>query len=503
MPSRALCVALVIVAVMTIGAGGAHAQEEARVGNPGDFEITGAELASEAFGVSTSVTMSGNVDTEGDVTVERVEIPPVEVTSPLSGSGDIDAATPASGQLDPATGVFTMTLDLRMTLDFPLYEADCETSPSPLEVDLTTLQDGGLSGQPYSDVNGTFRLVNGSAQVQGLTGSYECTKFGNVLRLPAHPEFVLTGAFAPVFTPPTPPPPPDPPACSGQRVTVDRNVPVVIDLECTGQVDSYAIVSPPANGSLGSVGPADGRVTYTPAPGYIGPDSFTFRASNSGGQSSPETVAITVDELPPVCEDVVAAVAYEETAEIPLTCSPDTTSLSIVTPPANGTLGAIDEGAGTVPYTPARGFSRGVDSFTYTGSDEGGTSPPAEARLVVGRQAAARFARRKALSRNGDVALRLRCISDDGRCRGKVRLRAGRWVEASAARPATRIGGRSFSIAADRRKRMHLELTRKGRRAVRRNEHIKPLGTIRTRQPDGFERTAVTRVRIIGRSTGR
>jgi hypothetical protein len=60
-----------------------------------------------------------------------------------------------------------------------------------------------------------------------------------------------------------------------------------------GQPLSYAIMSAPSHGTLGSVG-ATGQVTYTPAAGFSGNDSFTYDASSPSGTSSVQTVSITV-----------------------------------------------------------------------------------------------------------------------------------------------------------------------------------------------------------------
>jgi hypothetical protein len=48
----------------------------------------------------------------------------------------------------------------------------------------------------------------------------------------------------------------------------------------------------PAHGTLDLRG--DGSFTYTPAPGYSGPDSFTYLAQDARGKSDPATVALTV-----------------------------------------------------------------------------------------------------------------------------------------------------------------------------------------------------------------
>src|SRR5207247_4687088 len=54
---------------------------------------------------------------------------------------------------------------------------------------------------------------------------------------------------------------------------------------------SYAIVSPPAHGTLSGAAP---NVTYTPALNYNGPDSFTFKANDGELDSNTATVSIIV-----------------------------------------------------------------------------------------------------------------------------------------------------------------------------------------------------------------
>ena len=64
---------------------------------------------------------------------------------------------------------------------------------------------------------------------------------------------------------------------------------------------------------------------------------------------------------------------------MPLTCTDadgDQLTLSIVTGPAHGTLGAI--AAGAVTYTPDAGYF-GADSFTFKASDGTADSAPATA----------------------------------------------------------------------------------------------------------------------------
>ena len=88
----------------------------------------------------------------------------------------------------------------------------------------------------------------------------------------------------------------DAPVATDRAVTTPTNTAVQILLTASdpdGDALIYTIVTQPANGSL-SNGTGASR-TYTPAQGYAGPDSFTFSATDAGGQpSNTATVSIAV-----------------------------------------------------------------------------------------------------------------------------------------------------------------------------------------------------------------
>ncbi len=74
------------------------------------------------------------------------------------------------------------------------------------------------------------------------------------------------------------------------------------------------------------------------------------------------------------------------TMTISLSCSDtngDSFDRSIVAGPANGTLGAIDQAAGTVTYTPRSGYY-GADSFTFKATDWSGDSATASVTIEAG-----------------------------------------------------------------------------------------------------------------------
>ena len=62
----------------------------------------------------------------------------------------------------------------------------------------------------------------------------------------------------------------------------------------------YEIVSQPQHGSV-SLTPSTGQAIYTPAPGYSGPDSFTYTAERFGPIAA-ATVSIGVGQAPEPAE---------------------------------------------------------------------------------------------------------------------------------------------------------------------------------------------------------
>jgi Tol biopolymer transport system component len=88
-----------------------------------------------------------------------------------------------------------------------------------------------------------------------------------------------------------------PPHCVDLAQTVVREDPSAVTLMCVdddGDPVTRAIVAGPAHGSVGAVDQTAGTVTYTPNPGYTGPDTFTFQASDPSGSSPVATATLTV-----------------------------------------------------------------------------------------------------------------------------------------------------------------------------------------------------------------
>ena len=135
---------------------------------------------------------------------------------------------------------------------------------------------------------------------------------------------------------------------------------------------------------------ANGSFTYTPAPDFNGPDSFTYHANDGTADSNIATVTLTVNPV----NDVPVAVddAYETTQDTPLAVpapgvlgndsDPEGDPLTAVLDvgPTDGGLTLNADGSFT--YTPDPGFN-GSDSFTYRANDGTDDSNVATVTITV------------------------------------------------------------------------------------------------------------------------
>ena len=150
-----------------------------------------------------------------------------------------------------------------------------------------------------------------------------------------------------------------------------------VDITLTGNdVDagdtlSFALVTPPANGTVNIVG---NLATYMPVANFNGPDSFTFEASDGLLTSAAKSIEITVNPVndPPVADDQLVFVDEDNSIPITLTGSDDegeTLSFAVVGGPSHGAL-QLDGAVAT--YTPSPDYN-GQDfiyfiAFTRTGT---------------------------------------------------------------------------------------------------------------------------------------
>ena len=186
----------------------------------------------------------------------------------------------------------------------------------------------------------------------------------------------------------------DAPVANDDSAMTDEDTAVTIDLtdndtDVDGTIDdaTLAIVQP-TNGTV--VDNGDGTVSYTPDLNFFGTDTFTYTVmDDDGATSNVATVTITVNDVndAPVANDDSAMTDEDTAVTIDLTDNDtdvdgtiDDATLAIVQP-ANGTV--VDNGDGTVSYTPDLNFF-GTDTFTYTVmDDDGATSNVATVTITV------------------------------------------------------------------------------------------------------------------------
>lgn len=148
-----------------------------------------------------------------------------------------------------------------------------------------------------------------------------------------------------------------------------------------GAPTSVAVATAAAHGTAIASGTS---ITYTPAAGYFGADSFTYTATNSAGTSAPATVSLTVATPPaPVASDRSGiAVPYNSSGtaiDLSGSITGVHTSIAVGSAPAHGTVSVAGD---VVTYAPTAGYA-GTDSFTYTATGPGGTSAPATVSLAI------------------------------------------------------------------------------------------------------------------------
>ncbi|MEB4590885.1 Ig-like domain-containing protein [Candidatus Thiothrix sp. Deng01] len=155
------------------------------------------------------------------------------------------------------------------------------------------------------------------------------------------------------------------------------------DTDADGDTLSIASVT---QGAHGSVATANGKLTYTPAAGFTGSDSFTYTVSD-GTDTATGTVQVQVAAGSNISASNDTYTIEANSPATPLgilandTVPAEGTTISIVTAPAHGSVEVLSN---HVEYKPNADYV-GQDSFTYAVSD--GTDT-ATATVAVTVQAA-------------------------------------------------------------------------------------------------------------------
>ncbi len=180
------------------------------------------------------------------------------------------------------------------------------------------------------------------------------------------------------------------PVASDESYSTEADTPLTIaapgvlgnDSDADGDALTAVLDSGPNNGAL-TLNP-DGSFTYTPNSGFVGDDSFTYKANDGAGDGNIATVTITVEQgnRAPIAVEIPVITTQDTAIAFRLRgFDPDGDALtySVESQPSNGTLSGI---APALVYTPNPGFS-GFDSFTFKVNDGLADSDVIEIFIVI------------------------------------------------------------------------------------------------------------------------
>jgi hypothetical protein len=181
-----------------------------------------------------------------------------------------------------------------------------------------------------------------------------------------------------------------PPIANDDTTSTVTNTPVTVNVVANDQdPDNDALTvqsnTQPAHGSATHT---SSSVTYTPASGYVGPDTFNYTINDGNGHTASAKVTVTVSPAPNRAPDAVndsATTQRNTPVAIPVLANdtdPDGDPLAVTgaSDPPHGSA-AVNQN-GTITYTPDAGYTGG-DSFTYSISDGRGGTDTATVAVTV------------------------------------------------------------------------------------------------------------------------
>jgi large repetitive protein len=235
---------------------------------PYSYAVTSGALPAGVT-LSTGGVLSGTPTTQGaySFSITATDSAGVPLTGIASYSISIAAPTISVTNVPPAAVIntpYSFSLAASGGNGPYTYALDGGTT---LPTGLTLASNGTISGTPTVLGNKNFSVR--------VTDSSTPSPFFSATNLSINVQNVL------------------PPVANPVSATVahgSTNNPITLNI--TGGVPASVAVGTQA--THGTATASGTSITYTPTPGYAGPDSFTYTATNAGGTSAPATVTITV-----------------------------------------------------------------------------------------------------------------------------------------------------------------------------------------------------------------
>ncbi|AFY64935.1 tandem-95 repeat protein [Geitlerinema sp. PCC 7407] len=350
---------------------------------------------------------------------------------PGTASVGLDSFTYIVNDGQGGTATATVTITIGEVNDLPFATNDTANTQENQRVTVNVLAND-------SDVDGTLNRgsvvvsVNpgkGTVQVSPLTGQVIYTPTGGLNGIDSFTYTVADNdggtSSATVFV--TIADVNDAPTATADRVTILEDSAATInvlanDSDIDGTIDpgSIAIASQPGRGTA-FFDPFTGQVIYRPASNFFGIDSFTYTVTDDDGTvSAPAVVTVSVTSVNdiPVAVNDQFSVVEDQVATLDILGN-DTdvdgdlneTSVVFTAPPSSGTV-TLDA-FGQAVYTPTSNFA-GVDSFTYTVTDNAGSvSNTATVFITVNDVNDAPIAGNDTASTQEDRAIAINVLAND------------------------------------------------------------------------------------------
>ncbi|GEL45369.1 hypothetical protein CHO01_04850 [Cellulomonas hominis] len=320
-------------------------------------------LGTLAAGQTVTLTASGRAPADGTLVnvVSATSTTPDPDASNNDGSADSETVTTDVEPSPPDTGPPTAA---PLTRDgppgLPIVGVLDGSSPDPDLQLRYSVVDGPTSGRVIALPNGLFGYLPDDGFVGTDTFTYrvcdnqtpaECSAPATVTLI-IHPRAV------------------------NDETTTLMDQPVTIDVLANdpgGAVLSSNLDASASHG-LTQIDPATGTVTYTPGPGYLGDDTFVYRACAPADPGDCALAVVVVHVVPDNLPPLAPPLAMETTVGAPVTGAPavsdpdgDAVALASVFPPTTGDATATTT---TTTYTPPPGFA-GRAVYQYTVCDDG------------------------------------------------------------------------------------------------------------------------------------
>ncbi|OZC04071.1 Ig-like domain-containing protein [Rubricoccus marinus] len=372
-------------ATVTVQVGGTNdapvAADDA-ASTPEDQAVEIAVLANDSDPDGDALTVSAlGTPASGSVTTNGTTV--TYTPAPDFNGTDLFTYTITDGVLTASAAV---TVTVTPVNDAPLAEADAATTAEDAAITIAVLANDADADGDALAVSSLTQPSNGTATTDGATVVYtpEADFFGTDTF--AYTASDGNGGTDTATVTVTVTPVNDAPLAQDDAASTSPNEAVEIavlanDSDVDGDALTVTEATGAANGTLATNGET---VTYTPAPGFRGTDSFAYTVSD-GALTATATVTVTVGgNAPPLAADDDATTPEDQAVTVAVLANdsdPDGDALTVssVTQPASG---AAETDGVTVTYTPAPDFN-GTDRFTYTLADGAGGSATATVTITV------------------------------------------------------------------------------------------------------------------------